>query len=118
MDGGQILIRSKHLNANPRESLFNELILKVQAEEEKNVLSNNKYLTQVIINLIKRECIETSLGYIFGQSRVFSISTKKTKISNSTHYFFHMSFLPKRNESKIKRKLASNFTTSVVQAHV
>lgn len=35
MDGGQILIRSKHLNANPRESLFNELILKVQAEEEK-----------------------------------------------------------------------------------
>ena len=77
MDGGQILIRSKHLNANPRESLFNELILKVQAEEEKNVLSNNKYLTQVIINLIKRECIETSLGYIFGQSREFSISTKK-----------------------------------------
>ena len=76
MDGGQILIRSKHLNANPRESLFNELILKVQAEEEKNVLSNNKYLTQVIINLIKRECIETSLGYTFGQSRESWISTK------------------------------------------
>ena len=41
MDGGQILIRSKHLNANPRESLFNELILKAEG----NVLSKNKYLT-------------------------------------------------------------------------
>ena len=76
MDGGQILIRSKHLNANPRESLFNELILKVQAEEEKNVLSNNKYLTQVIINQIKCESMKSSLGYIFGQSREFLISTK------------------------------------------
>ena len=75
MDGGQILIRSKHLNANPRESLFNELILKAEG----NVLSKNKYLTSHYKS--DKAMHRIFLGLYFGQTELYLIKNRNGQIN-------------------------------------